>query len=128
MENRATLEKSKERNISGEKSGADESNKKKGEKGKRPKGLKLEKKRYSPRIFRLLSQEQQDQLREWNEKKGKRKVATLKKQIKEELKSEMKRKGHDKESEEEDESSVDDAAGKEFGRGAHKKRSKKDNA
>ena len=127
MENRATLEKSKERNISGEKSGADESNKKKGEKGKLPKGLKLEKKRYSPRIFRLLSQEQQDQLREWNEKKGKRKVATLKKQIKEELKSEMKRKGHDKESEE-DESSVDDAAGKEFGRGAHKKRSKKDNA
>lgn len=128
VENRATLEKSKERNISGLKSSTDKSDKKKGDKGKLPKGFKLENKWYPPRIFRLLTQEQQEQLREWNEKKGKRKVATLKKQIKDELKSEMKRKGNDKESEEDDDSSVDDAAGKEFGRGAHKKKSKKDNA
>jgi hypothetical protein len=128
IENRATLEKSKERDISGLKSSTDKSDKKKGDKGKLPKGFKLENKWYPPRIFRLPSQEQQEQLREWNEKKGKRKVATLKKQIKDELKSEMKRKGNDKESEEDDDSSVDDAAGKEFGRGAHKKKSKKDNA
>ena len=62
VENRATLEKNKERNISGVKSGADRSDKK--GRGKLPKGFKLENKWYPPRIFRLLSQEQQDQLRE----------------------------------------------------------------
>ncbi|KAI2504176.1 hypothetical protein MHU86_10290 [Fragilaria crotonensis] len=62
VENRATLEKSKEQNISGLKSRTDKSDKKKGEKGRPPN------------------------------------------------------------------SSVDDATGKEFGRGAHKKKSKKDNA
>ena len=61
VEDRATLEKSKDRNISGVKSGADKSDKK--GKGKLPKGFKLENKWYPPRIFRLLSQEQQDQLR-----------------------------------------------------------------
>ena len=123
VENRATLERSKERNISGVKSGEVKSDKKgKGE--KLPKGFKLENKWYPPRIFRLLSQEQKDQLKEWSEKKGKRSVAALKKQIKDELKSEMKKKGgNDKESDGE-ESSADDAAGKEFGRGAHKKKQK----
>jgi hypothetical protein len=125
VENRATLEKSKERNISGVKSGADRSDKK--GKGKLPKGFKLENKWYPPRIFRLLSQEQQDQLREWNEKKGKRSVAALKKELKKELKTEMKKKS-EKGSDDEDDSSADDAAGKEFGRGAHKKKQKKDNA
>ena len=124
VENRATLEKSKERNISGVKSGGDKADKKvKG--GKLPKGFKLENKWYPPAIFRLLSQEQKNQLKEWSEKKGKRSVAALKKQIKDELKSEMKKKGGDKDSDD-DESSADDAAGKEFGRGAHKKKQKKD--
>ncbi len=123
VENRATLEKSKERNISGVKSSGDKSEKK----GKLPKGFKLENKWYPPRIFRLLSQEQKDQLREWNEKKGKRSVAALTKQIKDEVKNEMKKKS-DKDSDAEDESSADDAAGKEFGRGAHKKKQKKDSA
>ena len=107
------------------KSGADRSDKK--GKGKLPKGFKLENKWYPPRIFRLLSQEQQDQLREWNEKKGKRSVAALKKELKKELKTEMKKKS-EKGSDDEDDSSADDAAGKEFGRGAHKKKQKKDNA
>jgi hypothetical protein len=125
VENRATLEKSKERNISGVKSSGDKSEKK--DKGKLPKGFKLENKWYPPRIFRLLSQEQKDQLREWSEKKGKRSVAALKKQIKDELKSEMKRK-NEKESDADEDSSADDAAGKEFGRGAYKKKQKKDSA
>ena len=51
MENRATLEKSKERNISGVKSGEKAD---KGEKqGKLPKGCKLENKWYPPKIFKL---------------------------------------------------------------------------
>ncbi|KAI2502906.1 hypothetical protein MHU86_11575 [Fragilaria crotonensis] len=84
VENRATLERSKERNISGVKS---------------------------------------DQLKEWGDKKGKRSVAALKKQIKEELKNEMKKlaKGNDNDGDDDHESSADEAAGKEFGRGAHKK-------
>ena len=115
FENRATLEKSKERNISGVKS-----------RDKLPKGFKLENKWYPPRIFRLLSQDQKDKLNEWGEKKGKRSVAALKKQIKDELKNEMKKKRGDEKDSDEAESSADDAAGKEFGRGAHKKKQKKE--
>ncbi|KAI2491289.1 hypothetical protein MHU86_23271 [Fragilaria crotonensis] len=96
--------------------------------GKLPKGFKLENKWYPPKIFRLLSQEQKNQLKEWGEKKGKRTVAALKKQIKDELKSEMKGKGKDDDDEDDNESSADEAAGKEFGRGAHKKKQKKDKA
>lgn len=80
VENRATLEKSKERNISGVKSSDKKEKADKG--GKLPKGFKLENKWYPPKIFRLLSQEQKDQLKEWGEKKGKRSVAARKKQIK----------------------------------------------
>jgi hypothetical protein len=55
-------------------------------------------------------------------------VAALKKQNKEVLKEVDKKKDRD-ESEEEDNSSADDAAGKEFGCGAHtKKKAKKDSA
>ncbi len=51
----------------------------------------------------------------------------LKKQIKDELKSKMRQKGGDnKDSDEADESSADKAAGPEFGRGAHKKKQKKE--
>ena len=89
------------------------------------KGFKLENKWYPPKIFRLLSEEQKDQLREWNAKKGKRSVAAMKKQLKAELKSEMKKKSGTGSDDEEDESSADDAAGKEFGRGAHKKKKQK---
>lgn len=124
VENRATLEKSKERNISGVKSSDKSDKKTKGD--KLPKGFKLENKWYPPRIFRLLSQEQKDQLKEWSEKKGKRSVAALKKQIKDELKNEMKKKGGEEKDSDEAESSADDAAGKEFGRGAHKKKQKKE--
>jgi hypothetical protein len=112
-------------NISGVKSGAGKSDKKC--KGKLPKGFKLENNWYPPSIFRLLGQEQQDQLREWNEKKGKRSVAALKKELKKELKTEMKRKS-EKGSNDEDDSSADDVAGKEFVRGAYKKKQKEDNA
>ena len=123
VENRATLEKSKERNISGVKSEGDS----KKEKGKLPKGFKLENKWYPPSVYRLLSQEQRKQLKEWSEKKGKRTVAALKKQIKEELKKESTGKGaaKDKESDDGDDSSGDEAAGKEFGRGAHKSKKPK---
>jgi hypothetical protein len=59
--------------------------------------------------------------------KGQRKVAALKKHIKDKLKSEMKsNKSKDDDDEQENESSADEAAGKEFGHGAHKKRQKKD--
>ncbi|KAI2496079.1 hypothetical protein MHU86_18451 [Fragilaria crotonensis] len=128
VENRATLERSKERNISGVKSG--EKTDKTAKAGKLPKGFKLENKYYPPKIFRLLSQEQKDQLKEWGDKKGKRSVAALKKQIKEELKNEMKKlaKGNDNDGDDDHESSADEAAGKEFGRGAHKKKQKLDKA
>ncbi len=134
VENRATLEKSKERNISGVKSGGDKPDQK-GRGGKLPKSFKLENKWYPPKIYRLLTHEQQEQLRTWNKDRdskksttGKRSVASLKKQIKEVLKAVDKKKDKD-ESEEEDDSSADDAAGKEFGRGAHnKKKAKKDSA
>ena len=124
--NRATLEKSKDRNISGVRSTGDKPGGGKKDTGKLPKNFKLENKYYPPRIYRLLSQEQKDQLKEWSEKKGKRSVAALKKQIKDELKSEMKKKGDTKEEDSANESSADDAAGKEFGRAAHKKKQKKD--
>jgi hypothetical protein len=125
VENKATLEKSKERNISGVKSG--EKSEKAERRGKLPKRFKLENKWYPPKIFRLLSQEQRNQLKEWGEKKGKRSVAALKEQIKEELKSEMKSGTQNDNEDNGDESSADDAAGKEFGRGAHKnKKQKKD--
>ena len=124
VENRATLDKSKERNISGVKSNEKSE---KGEKGgKLPKGFKLENKWYPPKIFKLLSQEQRNQLKEWGAKKGKRSVAALKKQIKDELKSEMKAGKGEENDDDGDESSADDAAGREFGRGAHKKKQKKD--
>ena len=79
-----------------------------------------------PKIYRLLTQEQQEQLRTWNKdkdgkkSKGKRSVAALKKQIKDVLKEVDKK--NDKEESEEDDSSADDAAGEEFGRGAHNKK------
>ena len=127
VENRATLERSKERNISGVRSG--EKTDKTSKAGKLPKGFKLENKYYPPKIFRLLSQEQRDQLKEWGEKKGKRSVAALKKQIKDELKNEMKSGSKGKDDDENDnKSSADEAAGKEFGCGAHKKRQKIDKA
>jgi hypothetical protein len=126
VENRATLEKSKDRNISGVRSAGDKTGGGKKDTGKLPKNFKLENKYYPPRIYRLLSQEQKDQLKEWSEKKGKRSVAALKKQIKDELKSEMKKKGDTKEEDSANESSADDAAGKEFGRAAHKKKQKKE--
>jgi hypothetical protein len=50
----------------------------------------------------------------------------LKKQIKDELKSEMKKKGAMKDGDSANESSADDAACKEFGRAAHKKKQKKE--
>jgi hypothetical protein len=124
VENRATLEKSKERNISGVRSSDKSEKKAKGD--KLPKGFKLENKWYPPKIVRLLSQDQRDQLKEWSEKKGERSMAALKKQIKEELKSEMKKKGGDDKESDKAESNTDDAAGKEFGRGAHKKKRKKE--
>ena len=116
VENRATLDKSKERNISSIKSEGDG----KKEKKKLPKGFKLENKWYPPSVYRLFNQEQRKQLKEWSEKKGKRSVAALTKKIKEELKKEVK----DNENEA-DESSADEAAGKEFGRGAHKSKKPK---
>jgi hypothetical protein len=132
VENRATLEKSKERNISGLKSGGEKSDQK-GKGAKLPKNFKLENKWYPPKIYRLLTQEQQEQLRIWNKdkdgkkSKGKRSVAALKKQIKDVLKEVDKK--NDKEESEEDNSSADDAAGKEFGRGAHnRKKAKKGSA
>lgn len=127
VENRATLEKSKERNISGiSKSEGGGSKKEK----KLPKNFKLENKWYPPSIFKLLSDDQKKQLKEWMEKKGsggKRSVAAIKKQIKEELKSEAKKanKGGSKDDESDAESSADEAAGKEFGRGAHKSKKQK---
>ena len=132
VENRATLEKSKERNVSGLKGGGDKSEKKaKG--GRLPKNFKLENKWYPPKIYRLLSQEQQDKLREWNKdkdtkkSKGKRSVSALKKRIKDVLKDESKKGKGDDSDEEDEDSSADEAAGKEFGRGAHnKKKAKKD--
>ncbi|KAI2509779.1 hypothetical protein MHU86_4632 [Fragilaria crotonensis] len=83
VENRATLERSKERNISGVKSDLPTSEP----------GAK-------------------DQLKEWGDKKGKRSVAALKKQIKEELKNEMKKlaKGNDNDGDDDHESSADEAA------------------
>ncbi len=133
VENQATLEKSKERNISGLKSSGDKPDQK-GKGGKLPKNFKLENKWYPPKIYHLLSQEQQEQLRIWSKDKdskkakGKRLVVALEKQIKEALKEVDKKKDR-AESEEEDDSSGDDAAGKEFGRGAHtKKKAKKDSA
>ena len=124
VENRTTLEKSKERNISGVKSEGDI----KKEKARLPKGFKLENKWYPPSVYRLLSQEQRKQLKEWSEKKGKRTVAALKKQIKEELKKESTGKGSGKDKDkgsDGDDSSGDEAAGKEFGRGAHKSKKSK---
>jgi hypothetical protein len=121
VENRATLEKSKERNISGLKSSGDKPDQK-GKGRKLPKNFTLENKWYPPKIYCLLSQEQQAQLRTWSKdkdrkkSKGKRSVAALKKQIKEVLKEVDKKKDREDESEEEDDSSADDAAGKEFGR------------
>jgi hypothetical protein len=59
-----------------------------------PKNFKLENKWYPPSIFKLLSDDQRKQLKEWMEKKGssgKRSVAAIKKQIKEELKAKRKR-------------------------------------
>jgi len=133
VENRATLEKSKERNISGLKGGGEKAEKGKG--GKLPKSFKLENKWYPPKIYRLLSKDQQDQLRTWAKEKdkdgkksrGKRSVSALKKQITDAVKDAMKGKG-DESDEDNDVSSADDAAGKEFGRGAHKKKAKKDSA
>jgi hypothetical protein len=130
VENRATLEKSKERNISGVAKGDEGSGGGKKEKKKLPKNFKLENKYYSPGVYRLLSDEQRKQLKKWQEEKtggGKRSVAAIKKQIKDELKSEAKKgKGKGKDNEDSDaESSADEAAGKEFGRGAHKSKKQK---
>ena len=70
------LEKSKERNISGVKSG-EKAEKEEKHQGKLPKGFKLENKWYPPKIFKLLSQKQRNQLKEWGEKKCKRSIAAL---------------------------------------------------
>jgi hypothetical protein len=59
VENRATLKKSKERNICGLKSGSDKSDLKL-KSAKLPKNLKLENKWYPPKIYRLLCQEQHE--------------------------------------------------------------------
>ena len=125
VENRATLEKSKERNISGVKS--EEAGQKKAKAKKLPKNFKLENKYYPPGVYRLLSDDQRKQLKKWQEEKnanGKRSVAAIKKQIKEELKSEAKSKSKDN-NESDADSSADEAAGKEFGRGAHKSKKQK---
>ncbi len=122
VENCATLEKSKERNISGLKSGSNKlDTKSKG--AKIPKNFKLENKWYPPKIHRLLNQKQQEQVRAWSKdkegkkSKWKRSVSALKQQIKDVLKDKMKKKSDWKESDEDDDdSSADDAAGKEFGR------------
>jgi hypothetical protein len=58
MENRATLQRSKEENISGAMSGKKGNKAEKG--AKLLKGLKLENKWYPPKIFRLLSQEKRN--------------------------------------------------------------------
>jgi hypothetical protein len=101
VENRATLEKSsKEQKISGVWS----SNKSRS------------------KIFRLLRQDQSDQVKEWREKKGKRLVAALMKHIKDECKSEMKKKRGDNKESDEVKSRADFAAGKEFSCGAHNKK------
>ncbi len=128
VKNCATLKKSKERNISGiSKSEGGGSKKEK----KLPKNFKLENKWYPPSIFKLLSDDQRKQLKEWMEKKGssggKRLVAAIKKQIKEELKSEAKKanKGGSKDDKSDAESSANEAAGKEFGCGAHKSKKQK---
>ncbi len=52
-------------------------------------------------------------------------MAALKKKIKDELKSEMKKKGGDNKGSDEVKLSADYAAGKEFGRSAHKKKRRK---
>ena len=65
VENRATLEKSKERDILGVK--RVEKSEKAEKQGKLPKGFELENKWYPPKIFKLLSQEQQNQLWQWGE-------------------------------------------------------------
>jgi predicted RNA-binding protein YlxR (DUF448 family) len=77
VENRATLEKSKERNISGVRSEGGGEKKSRG--GKLPKGFKLENKWYPPSVYRLLTAEQKSQLKEWSDKKGKRSVRCLEK-------------------------------------------------
>ena len=125
VENRATLEKSKERNISGVKSD-DGGGAKKDKTKKLPKNFKLENKYYPPSIYKLLSDEQRKQLKKWqDEKKGeKRSVAAIKKQIKEELKSEAKR-GKSNDDDSGADSSADEAAGREFGRAAHKAKKQK---
>ncbi len=69
-------DKSKERNISGVKSGK-KAEKEEKHQGKLPKGFKLENKWYPPKIFKLLSQKQRNQLKEWGEKKCKRSIAAL---------------------------------------------------
>ena len=71
VENRATLEKSKDRNISGVKSTSDKSGGGKKGTGKLPKNFKLKNKYYPPRIYRLLSQEQKDQPRNRAKRRGK---------------------------------------------------------
>ncbi|KAI2496602.1 Reverse transcriptase (RNA-dependent DNA polymerase) [Fragilaria crotonensis] len=54
-----------------------------------------------------------DQLKDWGDKKGKRSVAALKKQIKEELKNEMKKLArNDNDGDDDHESSADEAAGR----------------
>ncbi|KAI2511684.1 hypothetical protein MHU86_2750 [Fragilaria crotonensis] len=127
VENRATLERSKERNISGVKSG--EKTDKTAKAGKLPKGFKLENKYYPPKIFRLLSQEQKDQLKEWGQERQE-----IRGRFKEtnqggvEERDEETGKGNDNDGDDDHESSADEAAGKEFGRGAHKKKQKLDKA
>jgi len=126
VENRGTLDKSKDqrRGVAavhtqdggGKRSGGAGS-------GKLPKGFKLENKWYPKKVFNLLSSAQKKQLQDWGKKDStneKRSVAALKKEIKDEIKNEMAaNNGGEEESEDDAES-----AGKEFGRGAHKKSKK----
>jgi hypothetical protein len=126
VENRATLDKSKERNISGlstAKGGKDKDKKKSG--GKLPKNFKLENKFYPPHVYRLLSDEQKNQLKEWSKssKRHKRTVSVLKQAVEElkKVEKDEKREKDDGHHSDSGDSSAEDAAGTAFGRGSHSK-------
>jgi len=86
-----------------------------GKNNKLPKNFKLEDKYYPPATFRLLSNEQKEQLKKWKEDKDTRKVAALTKEVLKELRGR-----NDDADDDDDQEEVDDgAAGLQFGRRAH---------
>ena len=99
--------------------------KSKGEKGKKGKGkgklpddFKLENKRYPYEIYRLLSSEQKNLLRQWAQKDEKRRMIKM---IRQEMKKPAGDSGAEESSSEEE---AEEQAGKQFGRKAHKKAKK----